>query len=179
MKKETIEVWGLPVRLLHLLLVVSLTAAWVMPDGGDPNWHHLAGYAAAGVLIIRLAWGAGCGPPSARITRNLRSLSRLRTYLQSGRRSLARRFLGHNPLGSAMVIALIATSVALCLTGWLYSTDRFWGYGWLAALHRGLAWLLVALVSLHVIGVLVSSLVHRENLIVAMITGSKLRRRSR
>ena len=72
-----------------------------------------------------------------------------------------------------MVLALLACTAALGLTGWLYTTDLFWGYGWLADLHNGLGWTLVALVALHVAGVAFTSWQHRENLVAAMFTGRK------
>ena len=59
---------------------------------------------------------------------------------------------------------------------WLFTTDRFWGYGWLAALHEGFAWGLAGLVALHVAGVLTSGYRHRENLVAAMFHGRKRRR---
>jgi cytochrome b len=86
-----------------------------------------------------------------------------------------RRYLGHNPLGSIMVIAFFICVASVSFTGWLFTTDLFWGYGWLSTLHEILAWLLVVLVIFHVAGVLFTALRHRENLIAAMITGNKLR----
>ena len=72
-----------------------------------------------------------------------------------------------------MVLALLAIMALLGFTGWLYTTDRFWGYGWLAHLHQSLGWALLACVALHVGGVLWTCLQHRENLVRAMLTGRK------
>ena len=66
--------------------------------------------------------------------------------------------------------------IFVSFTGWLFTTDRFWGYSWLSTLHEVLAWSLVVLVIFHVLGVLFTALRHRENLLVAMITGNKPRR---
>ena len=73
-----------------------------------------------------------------------------------------------------MVLALLACVAALGTTGWLYTaTDLFWGEAWLESLHAILAWLLLALVAMHVAGVVFTSLRQRENLVRAMVDGAK------
>jgi cytochrome b len=72
-----------------------------------------------------------------------------------------------------MVLALLANLSLLGFTGWLQTTDMFWGYAWLAYLHKYLGWALLALVALHVGGMLWTSWAHRENLARAMVTGGK------
>jgi cytochrome b len=72
-----------------------------------------------------------------------------------------------------MVLALITTTIAVGVTGWLYTTDAYWGEAWLETLHDACAKLLLALVALHVAGVIATSALHRENLVRAMIHGRK------
>jgi cytochrome b len=88
-------------------------------------------------------------------------------------RGRAVRHLGHNPLGGWMVVLLLGCVASTGLTGWLCTTDRYWGDETMFALHTGLAWTLVALVALHVTGVLAMSFQHRENLVAAMLHGRK------
>ena len=83
------------------------------------------------------------------------------------------RYVGHNPLGGWMVVALLADAIATGLTGWLYTTDRFWGVQWVEELHSLLGHALIPLLLLHVAGAVFTSWRHRENLIAAMLHGRK------
>jgi cytochrome b len=85
----------------------------------------------------------------------------------------APRYLGHNPAGGAMVITLLATLVVLCMSGILMTTDAFWGVEWVDNLHNAASTFALILVGLHVGGVVIASIEHDENLILAMITGWK------
>ena len=84
-----------------------------------------------------------------------------------------RRYLGHNPAGGVMVMALIACIAAIALTGWMQTTDAYWGIQWVEDAHKLLGNLIVVLVGLHVAGVLMASLRHGENLVRSMINGKK------
>ena len=59
------------------------------------------------------------------------------------------------------------------ISGWLSQTDRFFAVAWVEDLHSASANLLIALIIFHVIGVVLSSLMHGENLVRAMVTGRK------
>jgi cytochrome b len=72
-----------------------------------------------------------------------------------------------------MVLALMACVIGLALTGWLYTTDRFFGDETVDAIHQVLAWTLLALIAAHLLGVIFTSLRHRENLVRAMFDGRK------
>ena len=121
---------------------------------------------------LRLVWGF-VGGRYARFTQFVRPWQPTWRYLRGVIAGHAPRYIGHNPLGGWMVVALMSCLGLLGFTGWLYTTDTFWGYGWLANLHWGLAWALLALVALHVSGVVFTSVKHRENLVRAMLTGNK------
>jgi cytochrome b len=85
----------------------------------------------------------------------------------------AKRYLGHNPAGGAMVIALLAALAVVTGTGVMMTTDAFWGLEWVEELHEIAVNLTLGLIALHILGVILASLEHGENLVMAMITGRK------
>ncbi len=72
-----------------------------------------------------------------------------------------------------MIVALLVNIAAVSITGWLYTTDRYWGIAWVGNLHSDLTNILLVLVALHVTGVIYTSFRHRENLVAAMFLGKK------
>src|SRR5207344_1558354 len=103
----------------------------------------------------------------------VRALGATLGYLRQVLSGRAPRYIGHNPLGGWMIVALLACIAGLSLTGWLYTTDRFWGDETVETVHRLLAWGMLGLITLHVAGVVFTSLRHRENLVAAMFSGRK------
>lgn len=166
-----VPVWDVAVRLLHWSLVASVAAAWITRHRLGPL-HENLGYAALAIACARVAWGFA-GRHHARFAQFVRGPAATWAYARAVGAGRAPRHLGHNPLGGWMVVALLGCIGLLGFTGWLYTTDLFWGYGWLANLHEGLGWTLLGLVALHVGGVLFTGYKHRENLVRAMVTGRK------
>src|SRR6185295_5685165 len=113
------------------------------------------------------------GPRHARFANFVRSPREVLDYLRDAALLRAPRYLGHNPAGGAMIIALLALLSGTCVTGFMMTTDAFWGAKWLEGVHEVMANLTVALVVFHVLGVLVTSFEHGENLVKAMLTGQK------
>ena len=140
--------------------------------GADTDLKVAAGYVAAAAVVLRLVWGIR-GSRYARLSQFVRSPRQVLAYARALRAGDEPRYIGHNPLGGWMVLALWATAAALALTGWLYTTDWLWGYEWLSDLHAGLAWAIVALVTAHLGVVAMTSWRHRENLVGAMFSGAK------
>ncbi len=169
--KNKQKVWDLPVRLLHWMLVLTVAAAWITSSRIGLA-HAYLGYATCAIVAARLLWGC-IGNRYARFTQFVRPAAATWQYLCGLAFDYAPRHLGHNPLGGWMVVALLSCVAALGLTGWLYTTDLLWGYGWLASLHAALGCLLLGLITLHVAGVLFTSCKHRENLVAAMFSGDK------
>ena len=167
----TVKVWDPFVRLFHWSLVGLFVTAYVTGDEIE-KVHIAAGYTIAGLLAARIVWGI-VGPRHARFSDFVSSPRAALSYLRDAMLMRARRYVGHNPAGGLMVVALIVMLGATCATGYLMTTDAYWGSEALEEAHEFLANATVALVVLHVLGVLVASFEHGENLVKAMVTGRK------
>jgi len=166
-----VRVWDPLLRLCHWGLAILVVSAWLTRHGGG-LWHEWLGYGAGAVVALRIVWGF-TGPETARFGNFLCSPSGTLRY---SRRILERsepRYLGHNPLGGWMTVALLATAALTAATGWMYTTDRYWGEEWVEQLHGSCADALLALATVHVLGVGFTSMRQRENLTAAMLHGRK------
>ena len=171
MAGATAKVWDPLVRVFHWSLVASFAVAWLTADEVQ-SLHEWAGYAAAALIGFRLLYGL-FGPRYARFSQFVRGPKTTAGYATDVLRRREKRYLGHNPLGALMVVALLATMAAIAATGFMMTTDAYWGVAWVEETHETLANLMLVLVILHVLGVVFASLAHHENLVMAMITGRK------
>ena len=165
------RVWDLVVRLFHWSLAASFVVAWLTRHGFE-DIHHLAGYAAAALVVLRVVWGI-VGTHYARFTQFTRSPRTVMGYLRDILTGREARYIGHNPAGGVMILALLLTMAATAFTGWMTTTDQFWGVEWVTRTHDLIAHALLILVLGHLAGVALASLRHRENLVRAMLTGWK------
>jgi len=154
-----VRVWDALVRVAHWTLVACIAAAWFTRGA----LHDAVGYTALVVLAVRYA----------RFRQFVAGPAVTLAYARMVAARTEPRYLGHNPLGGWMIVALLATVALTAGSGWLSSTDRFWGVAWLQDAHGALADALLVLIGLHLAGVLYTSLRHRENLVRAMLTGRK------
>lgn len=166
-------VWDPLVRIAHWSLAATVIAVWSTGHWFHP-FHHALGYAAAAIVALRVVWGF-IGAHHARFRDFVRGPSSTWRYAVALLRGTAPDHLGHNPLGGWMIVALLTTVALTSFTGWLYTTDAFWGYGWLEAAHAALSWLLATLVAGHLLGVIVMSRMEGRNLAWSMVTGRKRR----
>ena len=171
MQAREIRVWDPLVRIFHWSLVASFATAWLTAESWD-QVHEWAGYMAGALVAFRLVWGL-VGPRYARFGQFVRSPAGVRAYLHAMLRRREPRYIGHNPAGGAMVVALLLAMAGTATTGWMLTLDAFWGSGLVQGVHETLANLLLVLVGLHVLGVIYASLRHGENLVRAMIHGRK------
>ncbi len=178
-----VRVWDIPIRLFHWALVSCFVIAWLTLDNRYLEVHVFAGYLMGGLIVFRLLWGF-IGGPYARFHDFAFGWSEVRDYLKSVLNKRPPHFLGHNPAGSWAIYLLLGLGLLTVISGLL----AFGGeeqHGPLAGLlnfpqghlahvfHEWLSWLMLGVVIIHLIGVLVESLLHRENLVAAMLTGYK------
>lgn len=165
------KVWDLPTRLFHWALVICFAGAWLTAENeGQELLHLLFGYSLFGLILFRLVWGF-VGSRYARFGSFAFGPRTTLAYLRSMFRRTPTHYIGHNPVGAVAVWLLLALGLATAVTGWMMATGRA-GES-LEEVHETISNAMLVLVGLHIVGVVVSSLLHRENLPRAMVTGRK------
>lgn len=185
MRDNEIRVWDPLIRIAHWTLAAAFFVAYFTEDD-LLDWHVSAGYVAAAVVVVRVVWGF-VGPEHARFESFVHGPRAVIAYLRDLVTFRSRRYLGHSPAGGAMAVILLVAVGATILTGMMnLAVERNEGplAGWLGdgapsgdaplgELHESFASITLGLVILHVLGVVLAGLVHRENLARAMVTGNK------
>jgi len=170
-----ILVWDPLVRIFHWTLATAcILNLWILESG--ESWYRWTGYYAMGAVIVRIIWGF-TGTRYARFSSFFPTPNRLFPYLRALTRGEHPYYVGHNPLGGLMILALMTFVLALGISGWMMGLDRYWGDKWLESLHELFSNILMVLILIHVAVVLLYSYFGPENLIKAMITGRKDNRR--
>lgn len=208
---KQVLVWDVFVRVFHWGLVIAFAVCYVTE--GKPRWVHVnAGYIIAALIPLRVIWGF-VGPRYARFSDFVRGPGAVLTHLKEVATLKAKSYLGHDPAGGAMVVALLVTIGLTVFSGMLLygvkdkagpfaelraevlldvpllesqafasKGGKDWSHrgrvkdereDWLEEVHETLAHIALALVVLHIGGVLAVSLQTRENLVMSMITGRK------
>ncbi|HDZ80934.1 MAG TPA: cytochrome B [Roseobacter sp.] len=167
----TVRVWDPMVRVFHWSLLIAFVAAYVSGEEWE-KLHVNIGYVVAGLVAFRLVWGL-IGSKHARFNDFICRPSTIVAFLRDSVAMKARRYIGHNPAGGAMVIALLLAIIGISISGYMMGMDAFWGEQWVQNLHEVLVNLTIGLVVLHIAGVIFASFEHKENLIKSMFTGKK------
>jgi cytochrome b len=187
-----IKVWDISVRIFHWSLVLFYTIAYLSED--IELIHVYTGYVVLGLILFRVLWGL-IGTKYARFSNFIYGKNAAFVYLKSLFTMKPKHYIGHNPIAGWMILALLVTIFSVAWTGLQLYADS--GKGPLAEvnvelisetysdddreqsesiweeIHEGLASLTLLLVCIHVTGVILSSMIHGENLVRSMITGYK------
>jgi cytochrome b len=180
-----VAAWDLPTRLFHWLLVVLIACAYISYEFGDVQmkWHMWNGYAILTLCVYRLLWGV-LGSSTARFSHFIKGPRAIFGYIHSLRTGQPQKYLGHNPVGALMVMALLVMILVQGTMG-LFTSDDIFVEGplvflassdWVTlagSIHRLGFWVIVSFVGLHVLAALFYLLIKKENLIRAMVTGKK------
>ncbi|MBF0213070.1 MAG: cytochrome b/b6 domain-containing protein [Magnetococcales bacterium] len=179
-------IWDKGTRIFHWMLVLLVVGdaltGWMAPKW-MLNWHVAFGAGIGMLLIWRIVWGV-YGPGPSRFENFIRSPAAVLGHLRSVASGHPRWHAGHNPAGGWMIVALLITLTLILITGLIaLAGEEKQGIlaGWISygvghlckEIHEGLVTLLFVLIPTHIAGVILESLLERENLIRSMITGKK------
>ena len=203
--QKNIQVWDVFVRIFHWSLVLSFVTAYFTSEDENPL-HILAGYMVLGLIIFRIVWGF-IGTRYARFESFVFPLSTVVIYLKSLFSKKPKHYVGHNPVGGWMVIAMLIMLFMVTFSGlnlyaieeadgplaiqmqsinpigtvyaaddpeqYLVAEKDEVGEDYWKEFHELSTDLMLILIGLHIAGVVISSKVHKENLVKAMLTGKK------
>lgn len=188
----TVVAWDLPTRAFHWLLALLILNAWVSfrfsGAVGDYLlvWHRWSGYAVLVLVVFRVIWGI-FGSSTSRFTSFVRGPATVLGYALDLVRGRSANYLGHNPLGTGMIIALLAMVFAQATLGLftvehndtggdgpLYRIVSEATYKWLSSWHRWIFYyVILPLIVAHVTANVLYGLIKQDPLIRAMVTGRK------
>jgi len=181
-----VQVWDVPVRLFHWLLVLLFGVSWYTGKNGgidEMTWHMWSGYALLALLAFRVLWGL-VGSTSARFSQFIYGPRAATAYVAALTQRKPSNYLGHTPLGGWMVVAMLLALLVQVGTG-LFANDDIFVEGplfawvskatsdWLTTVHKWNFELLLVLAGVHLAAVLYYALALRENIVTPMFTGRK------
>lgn len=181
----SVKVWDPFVRIFHWALVLSFFIAYITEED-FLTIHTFAGYTVLALILLRIFWGV-IGTRHARFSDFTYSPQTIKNFIKDTLNLKAKRYLGHNPAGGAMILLMIMSLLITTLTGlavygieeqagplsnWYIQNNSFWG-DFFEETHEFFANFTLFLVIIHVAGVIVESFIHKENLVKSMIDGEK------
>jgi len=180
-----VKVWDPLVRVFHWILAIAFFLAYLSEDD-LLTLHVWAGYTVGVAIVIRLLWGF-IGTQHARFKDFVTPPKVALQYLKDTLAFKARRYIGHNPAGGFMIVLMIASLLITTFTGiavygagehagpmatLFVSNAKYWEK-FFEGIHEFFANLSMLLVVVHIGGVVIESLIHKENLVRSMINGHK------
>jgi len=168
---KNVRIWDPFVRIFHWSLVVGFAANALITDP-ESKIHEYIGYAIVALVAARLVWGF-VGSQYARFSSFTPSLDAILGQMRDMATGRRRIHLGHTPLGALMIFNLLGAMLAIGATGYMMTTNAFWGVEWVEELHEALVtWAELSVVA-HVAAVIYESRRTGVNLPRAMVTGVK------
>ncbi len=169
--KKTILVWDIPTRVFHWLLVICFAGAWLTSESERLQMIHYAfGYSACALVLFRLIWGV-VGTRYARFAQFLKGPAEMMKHAKGLLSSHSHSTVGHNPVGGIVMVGLMLLILLIGLTGY-FSVKEFLG-DLMGEAHEAIASLALAVVVIHIAAAIIMSVLEKENLVKAMVTGKK------
>jgi cytochrome b len=182
----TVRAWDLWTRAFHWLLVLLIVSAYCTRrflDDPTLYWHRVNGYAVLALLLFRLLWGL-FGSSTSRFAAFFPWPAPALRYGLGLIRGKSPHYLGHNPLGGALILVMLLAVVAQAAAGLFTSDDVLaqgpmvdhasdWLVGRMSAYHAKGFWIILALAAMHICANLFYQFVKKDRLITAMVTGVK------
>ena len=169
---EKIRVWDAPTRTFHWILALCFAGAVITQEMESLRLVHITfGYTMLGLVGFRVFWGFW-GSRYARFKDFLPTPRKVIAYSKGVLRGAHQSHLGHNPLGALAIIAMLTLTIGTTASGILIERGLYESV--FEDVHETLANALLLVVIGHLAGVLLSSVLHKESLVSAMINGYKL-----
>ncbi|MFZ4288166.1 cytochrome b/b6 domain-containing protein [Variovorax sp. HJSM1_2] len=165
-------VWDAPTRVCHWLLAVCFAGAYWTADQDD--WeavHATLGYTTCGLAIFRIVWGF-IGTRYVRFYGSIQGPAAIARYMVQMQHGWGKRYIGYSPLSAMIVPAFLLLVLVLGATGWMVFSAQ--SSASIARFHESAAYTTLVFVGLHIVCVVFSSWRSGENLLLAMVTGTKL-----
>jgi len=169
---KSVLVWDMPIRLFHWLLAACCIASFALAFGSPEksqafDWHMLIGLFLVPLIIFRLLWGV-TGTTYSRFQSFIYNPIKAVAYLASMIKGNSERYIGHNPAASYAILAMLVLVPGCVVSGILIPNGKIF-----QELHEIVSFLLLGTIGAHFIGILFHTLVHKENVVLSMLTGRK------
>lgn len=170
-------IWDPFVRIFHWSLAIAFGVAFYNhASEWDRMIHIEAGYVAGALIVARIIWGT-IATGYANFRTFPPNVAKAVKYFFSLIKGNAKHYVGHNPTGALVIYAMLGIGLTAVASGILAFEDGLiFGDAYMHAfktVHHYSTWGWLFLVCSHIIGVITESILHRDNLILAMITGCK------
>ncbi|MCM2281789.1 MAG: cytochrome b/b6 domain-containing protein [Bdellovibrionaceae bacterium] len=167
-------IYDVPTRVFHWLFAGLFVVAFLIAKNVDDesvvySYHMLAGLLLGFIVLLRLIWGF-VGTRHSRFASfalHPRDLMAYFTGILSGDK---RKWAGHNPASSWAALVMFGLALGLGLTGYLMSTGQEETF---EDIHELLANGFLVVVLMHIAGVVLHAVRHRDGIAMAMLDGAK------
>ncbi len=179
-----IEVWSKPIRIFHSLLIMLIITAFLTED--FKKIHEVVGYMILSLIIFRIIYGLITKNIYEKLSSFFFSPKEILLFIKSVLQLNEKRYLGHNPLAGLVMIGIILTIIGMAISGGvgfamkeeegflaMLVTPNFELGKTLLNLHELLSHILLILIGSHLMGVLVSSILTKENYLRAIFRDGK------